>query len=1536
MKRFAVILFGCFCITSAFAATKMYVSGEKIYGFSVDNLKTTVPQFVENEDKQNAVADKYISLMDENGRVSVADLFEICRTAGFNTYRQAGFDKCSEFLSKLAENAEIELEHTTLSGYCPGLNADGTNPNALRSITEETRIGDMCGSTNINYGEVIFRKGYNCTCFAMGCNDGFVFEKDEQGNEKQGRCITPVVQPVVNAEVKKKCSSIEVPFEIGTSIKEITTALQRAKNTCRQELEKRGCGDIYKAFIPYLDKKAIICNPDEEEVAGFKQKALEQKQKKKQDAEKLTYYEVCGKDKGKTGKTEHCVTDYFNWTRTQLSVAIGFAQEYARNENHHDIYCSKKHRTEWNDDYVRCSTLDGKHLYEFKFDTIDEGIDRNRRESERRTLCKLAGGEMPVLNIGAWDSYVCKGLGDAACRNLSNMAKKYAHSTDFKDGLCYFNDETSSAISTNDFNEKLAKIEGIDNRAFYNTQLVRYRNKFDLEKEIEKYIKQHLSGVIYVNCDEGFDTVKVGDGLLSFITGEKDDVLHCFVDGKPIDFVFDDLSEWWNYQRDASEKGVMCVTFDRNGRPNATWDGRDCRGLNKTECDDFEKELVKQLNAKGWNNDGDLVDWDDDAKTCEINDAQFAQNLNKVVGYTAAVIGTALAVVTAPVTAVAAGVSQGVVLAGAVVEFIGIGVEITTDIKSRTLKADWANDILKYGNICNDNNCARKLIMEFLHKSEQINGQIDYTVVEQVDGVMTRLAGLLSDEELEYAIANAKEPGCWDTLECQKILGSVMQMGSLIVSGYAILRNLPNFAKIVSSRLARNAVKSNVSGASVPITNSMKVGDKVVNSAGKEVAKNLPAKQLNSNTVQEMENLAKKMENATSHAERTKASQELNQLQNQIIKSGATQDDIAKAVEKGSTAYKDLEKAQKEYDAALEALNKRQAWEKANPGAAKQGMNAKGEYVSGAGKTARDNLAKAEQKLRDLGQDVKHVQPAPKAESVSTASKTATNATSATKNTAAVDFEKDLDAIKDSGMKSYSDLSADDAKRLSDAARKRGLEVQYNGAFNEYTVRKSSSAAADAGRNVDKAADAGKVADNAADVVESSTADNILNNISDYNQALKNTPERNWVYNKDLMTDDQWKALNNSLIKDNIEVVSSGRVMILRKKFANMDRVSDIRNRAYSEFNIRTDNIKKGIEKELHIPKERLADDEWRLLREDLGKEGLEITETNDYYFTVRKSVGTTPVANNVADISMNILKSKASRNFETHLSKVKASELDNPYTAAFDAKNMTASEWEQLNKSLNKYDVELVDIIDGDGIARKRMQRIGAKTDNATPVVKNTTTGNDLFSRSYNDVSDEVLNTKLAYIYENSKDIRSAVNALKDSGIYDSARTSALAKDLAEETVKRIRNSNLDIINRMKRYKYMNNEERMHLAADLHEIITTERRNHIGNTLVGYDFTTEWSWKKGHGTLDNGFEFSYGLKGDSVNDLINVIFHENTHALQELGKSALPKAVAEWNIRNYADPKNYGALYYNNLVEIEAYQIGKEAAEHVVRVLGL
>ena len=861
MKKILMCVFSLLFSVGALAApTKMYVDTEQKYIFTAENVATTVPEFIEDVQKQNAVVDTWQSVMDqETGAVSVANLFEICRAGGFNTYRQSGFEECRTFVSKLLENAELEAEEGIFGGFCPGLDENGKNPNALSSITDKTMIGDFCSSTNIAAGEVVFRKGYNCTCAAYACNAGFeskggacvtriadsngnCLRKEYDGSPKSGEslkfCESKAVQgcKIVNAirnfpkAGKVTCNATQAELNKNTPCQTMAypeTAennyAAKCESFCKTQAQANSCK--YKSYLMQHSTKQCICNPGERELSSSN-----------------LYKEVCGKDKGKTGKTEYCIDDFFNWTQTQIGQAVGFSKDYAKIKNGHTVTCSDKYRKSGNDDFVACVTSDSKVYYEFKFDDITESFDVQRRESERKALCKLVGGDglknltmneslektlklnwkIELIVEAATVDTVCKVSSESACKKLIDLSKKYGYRVVWAGNQCIFVDGNhSSAVLTQEkFEESLAKIPGLDNYKFKNVQVIRRRANFNLMDEIERYVKQNVPGATNITCDPGYNTVKtvaemtVMQIAVADAMGDAMDVLRCYVNKKPIDFVFDDLSESWGKDRDAGEQGAKCIGRDGN------FDGHYCRGLTKQECFDLEKALAEELKTKGWAGDGDLVDWDESAQACELNAAQFANNTNKVGKYTA-IAGLTVAGVFTGGTTTAAAISL------MAVELAGIAGEITVEREKELLPQKWADQFLASSINCQEPSCAERTLRNNFGKISQASDMLNRDVLKQVDDELARLAELLPDERLAEIMNNPEAPNCWETLECQEKIFIVMQMASLTT---AVSKGLVNFTRVIARR-----VGTVTKGSSKALVNVAEHSDDIAKSTTKSL-----------------------------------------------------------------------------------------------------------------------------------------------------------------------------------------------------------------------------------------------------------------------------------------------------------------------------------------------------------------------------------------------------------------------------------------------------------------------------------------------------------------------------------------------------------------------------------------------------------------------------------------------------------------------------------------------------------------------------
>ena len=760
MKRILKILSIMLFVLPMIAATTMYLATEKKYAFTAENLAVTIPEFIEDEKKQTAFAEKWISLMDpDTGMVSVADIFSACRAGGFNTYREVGFTQCRALIVKLIENAEGELDEDFLNGYCPGLDEKGKNPNALSTITDKTRIGGHCSSKNIYAGEVTFRKGYNCTCTAYACNPGYEF--------KNGRCVTIV------ADGEGNCLRKEFP----KTDKVNTTA--KAVEFCQDYATKNKCKLLYTNMLHSQSK--IVCNPTLDEVDKVKAGMLANKDK--QIAE-LKYYEVCGQHKGKTGKKEYCVENVFGDVDTGQNEGAGLAQLYAKEKQGKTIYCDIKYREKSNDDYMKCATLEKDTYYEFRFDDLSESSDD----------AKFTDTIMGIAAIYGYKS--SSNIIKAPCNaKLQNAAKKMGMRASANKNECWMWHATQITSNKN-LVSKLRSIDGLDCTIGKNVQT---QGSTEVRNKLLSYIRAQGFVVTDFECDNGYGTVYNG------VFSGSDDILTCRVSGtfngkrynkQPIDFIFDDMSEGKKYQQKAGDQGLNCIAY------NGNFDGHYCRKLTKAECFQLEKEMLAELKRLGkYTGDNDLVDWDESAGACELNDAQVANNINKVGKYTA-IVGLTVA------GAFTGGTTTTVAVSLMAVELAGVAGEIYVERKQEVLPQEWANNFLAESRKCNSTSCAESTLRSNFQKIAQASDRLNRDVLNEVDTEMARLAEKIPDSRLQQIIENSEPPSCWDTWECQRWIFVGMQCASLAVGvGKGLVKMTGVFAKKAGVVTAKTGTK---------------------------------------------------------------------------------------------------------------------------------------------------------------------------------------------------------------------------------------------------------------------------------------------------------------------------------------------------------------------------------------------------------------------------------------------------------------------------------------------------------------------------------------------------------------------------------------------------------------------------------------------------------------------------------------------------------------------------------------------------------
>ena len=728
MKRLLGVL--CIFITfSVYAVT--FLDTENRLWFTDDIVKNAIVEFVP-EDKQQSVADLYQDLMDqETGKISIDSLFKVCRKAGFNTYKYEGFTQCKDFIQKMLTDAQI-AEEVNIDGFCPGLDENGNNPNKLRSITDKTRIGDFCSSTNIRMGQVIFKPGYNCSCMASVCNPGFEF----QG----GACVTRI------ADGNGDCLREAYPKTSENNY------LEKCKSFCEKKYAGRACK--YTSVVMSHSTGECICNPNSTEIDAAYESMHQAKEKQ---INNLKYYEVCGDHKGKSGGAEVCVEGVFNWVNVGRLQASGLAEEYARVRYKDTVHCDTVNiRTSWNDDYVKCTSMNSKRYYEFQFDDVKESIDSAIQKALVLGICKIHNVSSGISKVpgGYSGSLKCN---TACTSDMTKTARVFGLNAKTSGNTCNF---SGLSMNTSDAESKLAKIDGIDNYVFFHG--IQIQGSQNVISQLRQYIKSTGKTVRTFDCNKN-----VGEIKNSLLVGD-DDVLRCKLNGQPIDFVFDDFSESWLYVQEDGEAKIQCVVS------GGKYADQECFGLTQQQCLEANAVFKKKFpGASGmrWN-----------GKECVLLDSAEAQRYDI---YVQAGIGVVAAADCLLLTHTGC-----LVLA---VETAGLATELTTKefIENRS------GEFLAVSTRCNNRDCAIDTIRN-AGKVLSVMGSLDAAAANSVDSELARLVDYLEPEDLPNVSDND-----WDEIIVQlggdpddtagtalvwlNRIGLGAQFASLATSGYRLV-----------------------------------------------------------------------------------------------------------------------------------------------------------------------------------------------------------------------------------------------------------------------------------------------------------------------------------------------------------------------------------------------------------------------------------------------------------------------------------------------------------------------------------------------------------------------------------------------------------------------------------------------------------------------------------------------------------------------------------------------------------------------------
>ncbi len=470
-------------------------------------------------------------------------------------------------------------------------------------------------------------------------------------------------------------------------------------------------------------------------------------------AESSVFYNVCGTDKDKSDIIARCIEDVFDAkngdgdVQVETRTAINLSQAYAKKQFNDKIECTDVVRTDSNDDFIACkSTITPKLYYEFRFSDAKEHKDNAILHGVEAGICAIYGlkytkagsattGSVSagaVSNVVSWPS-ACAASDAATCAQIEKTAADFNYTMKWTDkNGCAF--ESNIIRDANDIKNEYGNppidnwifSQGIKNIELYATS--------ELDKTIENYVKAKIAPTPLTS----FDCKKTSIQYIRDI-GQRDDILTCFVNGKQVDFVFDDLSQFRGFlgkkKIAASEQAIECMTAD------GVYDGKNCATVGQAAC-----EQIKAASAEDCP-DCKSVYWDDDAKICVLGAAKNATNWNKGIKI-GTVAGTAVIAVLATVAVPAAAPGAWAIVAkvGSGLVMMGAAGQVTAEAK---ITYGVFEPFVEEANQCiqnKDAKCAEDLVINELNRMQSYSKELTAAEATALDEIFVRLVKLIPED----------------------------------------------------------------------------------------------------------------------------------------------------------------------------------------------------------------------------------------------------------------------------------------------------------------------------------------------------------------------------------------------------------------------------------------------------------------------------------------------------------------------------------------------------------------------------------------------------------------------------------------------------------------------------------------------------------------------------------------------------------------------------------------------------------------------
>ena len=500
---------------------------------------------------------------------------------------------------------------------------------------------------------------------------------------------------------------------------------------------------------------------------------------------------VCDKDRVMIERgTGRCIDNVFSnkilgGVTVNMLIASGLAKEYTKVKyGDNNLICSKNFRqtTFPPDDYVQCVSMDTNMAYEFKFNSVTSNTDALIAEGTEAGVCKIFGLEysasgyqqasylgngQKVSESQSWPA-ACETTDATICAKVNESMTRFGRSARIGITGSNVNQRSACVITTNDITSasELRTAFGIDNQAFKKSG-IQLNATTSVKDQVCDYVRKTVKSPTITSCVCNDGITHLYD-FSSLIT-ESDDILTCNINGKPVDFLFDDLSESMQTIADGGSQGMDCMAA------GGTYSGQRCINLDKDQCELLASANIANCPACK------RVKYQDGI--CSLPSSADAEQMQKDINI-AMIIGGAI--VGVGVTVITGGAGSVVVVTG--IETLGSLIELGAQVKIDAI----ADEFLVKSNRCRSASCAQDLIKDNFQHLAASQNDFSAPEISAIDAEIARLASLIPDDSdfwADIAINSLSladnQPDIfktWTPEQVWRAVGITLQLASVIVS----------------------------------------------------------------------------------------------------------------------------------------------------------------------------------------------------------------------------------------------------------------------------------------------------------------------------------------------------------------------------------------------------------------------------------------------------------------------------------------------------------------------------------------------------------------------------------------------------------------------------------------------------------------------------------------------------------------------------------------------------------------------------------